>query len=196
MAQHISPDGSIKELDHSELVGGLQTVIGIPVKAEPLYKGRIMYFNANGRDLNLPPNVVATTMLHVAGGSPAELTHGTAVLCDKGEYLMEEQVIYGIAKTSEVWIGEKKLDIGRSLQVENKSQSFSWGYHGSGPAQLSLAILLELCDNDLQAIKLFQLFKQEIIADFPMDSDLVLPVSIVKKWLADQKNTAEEETRG
>lgn len=45
--------------------------------------------------------------------------------------------------TGQVWANGKPLSLERSLKVFNHSPSgFSWGYGGSGPAQLALAILL------------------------------------------------------
>lgn len=44
-----------------------------------------------------------------------------------------------------VWLNEKFLSPKRSQEIMNHSpDGFSWGYHGSGPAQLALAIVLEL----------------------------------------------------
>jgi hypothetical protein len=101
----------------------------------------------------------------------------------------QDAVIFGEASTGKVWIGEKELDISRSLQFENKSPSgFSWGYHGAGPAQLALAILLDLCKNPEIARRLFQEFKRDIIANFSSDADLVLPVVQVMKWLEDNSH--------
>lgn len=101
---------------------------------------------------------------------------------------MAEKVIYGCAKTGKVWIGETELDISRSLRIENKSPSgYSWGFHGSGPSQLSLAIMLEVCNSEHEAVRLYQQFKQDIIAFIPSDEDLVLPVAVVEKWLETQK---------
>lgn len=106
---------------------------------------------------------------------------------------MPELVIHGCAKTADVWIGDRKLDISPSLLLENKSPSgFAWGYHGSGPAQLALAILLELCDQ-ATAMKLYQKFKVDIIAAQDIDKDLVLPVETVKQWVSEQNINEEEE---
>lgn len=51
---------------------------------------------------------------------------------------------------------------------------FSWGYAGSGPAQLALALLahhFSLSDNqelaDLKALTLYQAFKEKLIASLP-----------------------------
>jgi hypothetical protein len=100
---------------------------------------------------------------------------------------MEEKVIYGCAETGKVWIGEQELDIARSLKFENKSPTgFSWGFHGAGPSQLALAILLEVCE-EATALRLYQQFKQDIIAEFPSEEDLVLPVAKLMEWLKSQE---------
>ncbi len=46
--------------------------------------------------------------------------------------------------TKEIWVNKKKLLSARSLAFLNKSPTgFSWGYGGSGPAQLAFAIFLK-----------------------------------------------------
>lgn len=44
---------------------------------------------------------------------------------------------------------------------------FEWGYGGSGPAQLALAILADHCQNDDQALNFYQRFKWKVIAELP-----------------------------
>jgi len=44
---------------------------------------------------------------------------------------------------------------------------FEWGYGGSGPAQLALAILADHCGNDEEALNLYQRFKWVVIAELP-----------------------------
>jgi hypothetical protein len=44
---------------------------------------------------------------------------------------------------------------------------FEWGYGGSGPAQLALAILADHCSNDEQALNFYQRFKWAVIAELP-----------------------------
>jgi hypothetical protein len=70
----------------------------------------------------------------------------------------------------------KRLDLYASLKMVNHSPTgFCWGYGGSGPAQLALAILLDHFDGDKErALSLYQDFKSKVIADLPMDSDFVL----------------------
>ncbi len=44
---------------------------------------------------------------------------------------------------------------------------FEWGYGGSGPAQLALAILADRLGDDRQALNLYQRFKWAVIAELP-----------------------------
>jgi hypothetical protein len=44
---------------------------------------------------------------------------------------------------------------------------FEWGYGGSGPAQLALAILADHCGDDELALNLYQRFKWMVIAGLP-----------------------------
>ncbi len=44
---------------------------------------------------------------------------------------------------------------------------FEWGYCGSGPAQLALAILADHCQNDEQAFNFHHRFKWAVIAELP-----------------------------
>jgi len=54
------------------------------------------------------------------------------------------------------------------LDLWNHSPSgFEWGYSGSGPAQLALALLADHLDNDQEAVDLHQEFKRAIVADLP-----------------------------
>lgn len=56
------------------------------------------------------------------------------------------------------------------LDIRNHSPSgFEWGYLGSGPAQLALAILADHLGDDHEAQMLYQRFKEHAIA--PIDDD-------------------------
>lgn len=67
------------------------------------------------------------------------------------------------------------------LQVRNHSPTgFAWRYGGSGPAQLSLAILIDCLKDEERAVALYQKFKFARIAQlsqsegFEMTSDEVM----------------------
>jgi hypothetical protein len=57
------------------------------------------------------------------------------------------------------------------LDLYNHSPTgFEWGYGGSGPAQLALAILADQCGNDEQALNFHQRFKWAVISELPYRS--------------------------
>lgn len=61
-----------------------------------------------------------------------------------------------------------KIDPARSLKLRNHSPTgFEWGYGGSGPAQLALALLLDFTDNDTAALTSYQAFKADVVAAMP-----------------------------
>lgn len=68
-----------------------------------------------------------------------------------------------------------------SLKIRNHSpDGFSWGYSGSGPAQLALAILLRVFGKEYAEAN-YQDFKVGVIAKLPQE-DFELPVKDVIGW--------------
>jgi hypothetical protein len=65
--------------------------------------------------------------------------------------------------------GERLLDPKFSLQIRNHSpDGFQWGYAGSGPAQLALAMLLDHFNQNVgHALAVYQKFKWSVIASLP-----------------------------
>ena len=63
--------------------------------------------------------------------------------------------------------GERELPL--RLDLENKSPTgFAWGYSGSGPAQLALALLADAI-GDEEALKTHQRFKNYFVAVLPAE---------------------------
>ena len=84
-------------------------------------------------------------------------------------------IVTGNSKTRQVWIDGKELLPDRSQAFINHSpDGFAWGYGGSGPGQLALAILLEI-DPD-NALARYQAFKWKVIANLDMESDFELEI--------------------
>lgn len=80
-------------------------------------------------------------------------------------------------------IGGKELDISRSLKLRLHSPSgVAWGYHGSGPSQLALALLLEFGATDDEALLYYQDFKRDVIAKLPQE-DFTISSCKVTDWL-------------
>lgn len=95
----------------------------------------------------------------------------------------EHETIKGISATGQLFIGDKEILPGPSQKICNHSpDGFSWGYGGSGPAQVGLAILLELFGAKT-AIRFYQQFKWDFIANVDQEKDFEIDVWEVKKWL-------------
>ena len=92
-------------------------------------------------------------------------------------------VIQGHWQTREVYLASGRLNPTESLAVARHSPiGFGWGYGGSGPAQLALAILLRATDRET-AVAHYQAFKWEVIAKLPQ-ADLTLRLAKVRGWLS------------
>lgn len=77
----------------------------------------------------------------------------------------------------------EQLRAARSLRLVNHSpDGFEWGYAGSGPAQLALAILLDFTGNEELALARYQTFKQVCIAQAP-EMGWMLSGEILGQWL-------------
>ena len=91
--------------------------------------------------------------------------------------------------------GHLPLPLEPSLKIRNHSpDGFSWGYHGSGPAQAALALLLyETGDADL-ANAFYQDFKCDLSAKFDMNQSWSLTGREIRSWL--WKQAAKEKANG
>lgn len=77
-----------------------------------------------------------------------------------------------------------------SQEVWNHSpDGFAWGYGGSGPAQLALAILLRVTGNNDVAVELHQQFKNEFVALWPQEGDGEYDIPVAA-WV--KKNSSSE----
>jgi hypothetical protein len=82
-----------------------------------------------------------------------------------------KHLLEGVANSREVWLDKQKLDPEASLNVYNHSpDGFNWGYEGSGPAQLALAVVLKLTGGSDG----YQEFKRKVIAGIPQAKDFAI----------------------
>lgn len=65
-----------------------------------------------------------------------------------------------------VTVDGELLDLRLDLHSHSPT-GFDWGYCGSGPAQLALAILADHLEDEIQALNLYQRFKWSVIAELP-----------------------------
>ena len=60
----------------------------------------------------------------------------------------------------------RQLSSNRSLDLARHSPTgFSWGYRGSGPAQLALALLLDYTNDETFALAHYTAFKDEVVSN-------------------------------
>ncbi len=98
------------------------------------------------------------------------------------EYPKPPEAYHGEPDTRRVIRG-RNLDPRPSQKAFNHSpDGFAWGYGGSGPAQLALAILLDMGLDEGDALRLHQEFKNDIIA--PLPEHFTLPITKVKLWIS------------
>lgn len=78
----------------------------------------------------------------------------------------------------------------RSQRIRNHSpDGFEWGYEGSGPAQLALAILLDATDDREIAEDNYQDFKRQFVANF--GDEWEIDEDEIREWLDLSKTRAE-----
>lgn len=79
----------------------------------------------------------------------------------------------------------RTIDLPARHDLWNHSpDGFEWGYGGSGPAQLALAILADHLKDDERAVRLHQAFKFKVVAGLQGDS-WELPAEDVERVVRD-----------
>jgi hypothetical protein len=82
-----------------------------------------------------------------------------------------------------VKVDGKELSLKPSQKLRNHSPTgFCWGYSGSGPAQLALALLLHAGIPKEDALDLYQDFKARHISGLPNGKDFVVEIDI-QAWV-------------
>lgn len=83
----------------------------------------------------------------------------------------------------EVKIQGLALDPSDSQKVYNHSpDGFAWGYAGSGPAQLALALLLVAGVPKEKAIRYHQPFKMDVVAKIPQNEAWKMSIRTIRDW--------------
>lgn len=94
--------------------------------------------------------------------------------------------IKGISAYREVFFDGQRMSAEPSKEVINHSpDGFNWGYGGSGPSQLALAILMKVTDKDT-ALALHQAFKWNFVAKWPQNENFDVNIDIAE-WLRTHK---------
>ena len=66
--------------------------------------------------------------------------------------------------------------------VRHSPDGFSWGFHGSGPAELAHCILVDHTGGEVEPV-VYQAFKVDVIAKLRQDESWVIPEEFVTDWL-------------
>ncbi len=91
-------------------------------------------------------------------------------------------VMRGEYASRRVWLDGVELLPGPSQKIWNHSpDGFNWGYGGSGPAQLALAVCFKLTRDRDMAVTLHQAFKRDIIAGLPQDFNIGFEFDLTAK---------------
>lgn len=103
---------------------------------------------------------------------------------------MNQQVIYSgevTALGARVYRNEALLDPAPCQKLRNHSpDGFAWGYQGSGPAQLALALLYDAVRDATFALDHYQAFKREVVSRWPVDGSWRIKRFEILKWMAGQ----------
>ena len=88
---------------------------------------------------------------------------------------------------------ETELTPDRSLKVRNHSPTgFNWGYGGSGPAQLALALLLDVMGYESSAETHYMDFKDKVVAGWG-DEWEITEVEILSWMLSNGRKKMQEQ---
>jgi hypothetical protein len=70
------------------------------------------------------------------------------------------------------------------LDLENKSPTgLEWGYGGSGPAQLALALIADATGSDARALKHYQMFKWGVVGRLDQEKEWTMTDDDVRRAL-------------
>jgi hypothetical protein len=64
--------------------------------------------------------------------------------------------------------------------INHSPTGFAWGYEGSGPAQLALALCADALDCDEHALQIYQEFKRRVVARLPQREDWIISDTVVR----------------
>ena len=183
--------------------------IDAPVHAAPVRKDDAVILASDGldtlsaeticgiaaADANLPSSNLAGSLIEAVGTADKERQDNATAAClrvpqDTGHGRDVIRATRGTVE-AEVTIGGEPLDWQASLAVYNHSPSgVEWGYNGSGPSQLALALLLTVTDRETAEWR-YQQFKREVIANIT-DREWTLPLRDLQRWLAMKKSSENE----
>lgn len=96
---------------------------------------------------------------------------------------MNERLFKGLRTKNGAFVTYKDTPLDLRLDLKNHSpMGFEWGYNGSGPKQLALAILAQLCNDDF-ALGAYVEFSKSSIETIDSD-EWKLDGMVVRRWIS------------
>lgn len=85
----------------------------------------------------------------------------------------------------QVWQGNHTKDLAPRCDLRDHSPTgLEWGYHGSGPSQLALALLADATGDDAYACDRYQDFKRDIVANWSPQRGWAITQAQILEWVA------------
>ncbi len=112
------------------------------------------------------------------------------------EYIGSRHPTLGGPGVVKILDNDSYRDLDPRLELISHSPSgFQWGYPGSGPAQLALAIIADATGDDNLALASYQRFKQEVIVGLPVKWSLTHEQVLgwLKTWVVKSQKSPEIE---
>lgn len=101
------------------------------------------------------------------------------------------------ANSSRVFVKNKNgiTELPLCLELVNHSPTgFSWGYAGSGPAQLAVALLRFVSQSNKVAVALHQQFKRDVVSRF--GKDWAMHEWQIRNWILDHFKPEDDTADG
>ena len=115
-------------------------------------------------------------------GSSGEDTRPQPDEMAKTVYRTRRDLTAPVGNQIEVTVDREPIDYRYDLLSASPS-GFEWGYGGSGPAQLSVALLAHALDDGV-ALSFYQQFKREVVSQLP-EAGWKLSAEDIRRWHAE-----------
>jgi hypothetical protein len=90
--------------------------------------------------------------------------------------------------------GPAERDLPMRLDIRQHSPTgFEWGYGGSGPAQLALALVADACGDHFAVPSIYQILKRSVVAQLASDGWSLTAIE-VQSWVQDILTARAERT--
>jgi hypothetical protein len=110
---------------------------------------------------------------------------------------MKYNVTYrGLRTEKTVLVTVENVELNPRTDLRNHSPTgFEWGYEGSGPAQLALAILCDFLQDDRKALEYYQDFKRDILSPIGAQT-WTIHSNAITEWYRQKLRESRDASKG